>query len=415
MPLFPEVGVLGLPYHTWGTHWMTPHHVLPRLATYFNVLWLDPQHHWREIASLGRRRRAATQLPSAFPAGFAVLPTTAWTPDVYRPAWLRARLFRRRLSSGWNRLRAEGCRKLVLYVWHPRFEPAVAARGYDLSLYHIDDEYSFSPELPPMSGAERRVIAAVDHVLAISPGLMERKGGINPSTIFAPEGVDFELYATPVEQPHDLARIPRPCVGYTGVLKRQLDWPLLRELARRRPDWSFVFVGPVHLPPDGRAILDEMATLKNVHLLGAKTARELAAYPQHFDVCIMPYRVDGYTNNIYPLKLHEYLASGRPIVGSPIRSLQEFGEVLALAESVDPWLAALETALAPAAARASVVAARREVARTHDWSVIIRRIAGTICQGLGEDYPARLDRIGPPGRAGAPRAELVAAPSAARR
>ena len=64
------------------------------------------------------------------------------------------------------------------------------------------------------------------------------------------------------------------------------------------------------------SVLAELEEQPNVHFLGAKTPEELVGYPAHFDACIMPYRMDDYTKYIYPLKLHEYLASGRPVVAS---------------------------------------------------------------------------------------------------
>src|SRR5262249_6312467 len=146
----------------------------------------------------------------------------------------------------------------VLHLWHPQFEAALDAGRHDLSLYHIDDEYSFSPDAPPVSPQEERVMRRVSQAFAISPPLMERKGGINPHFAFVPEGVDYRLYATPVAEPADLRPIKRPRIGYTGNLKRQLDWPLLRDLARRHPGWSFVYVGPRTLDEQSRLIADEM-------------------------------------------------------------------------------------------------------------------------------------------------------------
>jgi glycosyltransferase involved in cell wall biosynthesis len=184
------------------------------------------------------------------------------------------------------------------------------------------------------------------------------------------------------------------------VLKNQLDWQLLRELALRRPQWSFVFVGPRALTEGADAIADEMSEMGNVHFLGEKSVRELAAYPQHFDVCIMPYQVNGYTNNIYPLKLHEYLGSGRPVVGSPVRSLKEFSDVIALAATCDEWSGALAAALEPPLASRDAVAARQRIARQHDWSELVYRIARTICERIGPEYAARVRKLrvdGPPG------------------
>ena len=344
IPLIPDVGILALPYHHFGSRWLTPHHVMTRLASYFHVLWLEPAHHWREIQSLTARRQAIPKLVYSIPSSFHVHISEPWLPDMHRPSWMRRMLSAARIRRGWGVLKHQGCRKLVLHLWHYQFESALAVGRQNLSLYHIDDEYSFSPEPPPMDPGELRVLRAVDQVFAISPGLMERKGGVNPHMTCIPEGVDYRLYSTPVPEPVDIATIPHPRIGYTGTLKLQLDWLLLRDLARRHPRWSFVFVGPRVLNGELGAIVDEMSHLGNVHLLGQKTIRDLAAYPQHFDVCIMPYLVNGYTNNIYPLKLHEYLASGRPVVGSPVRSLKDFSKVIALATTPDEWSCSLATA-----------------------------------------------------------------------
>lgn len=389
-PLIPEVGVLALPYHHFGPPWMTPHHVLTRLARYFNVLWLEPAHHWREIRWGGGGDRQAVPSTPKLPASFGHYVPEAWLPDVYRPQWLRSALLRERIRQGWRNLEARGARTRVLYLWHPRFEAAFDAGHYDLSLYHIDDEYSFSADAQAIGIEEARVLRRVNQVFAISPALMERKAGVNPHMSFVPEGVDYQLYATPVPEPKDIQPIPRPRIGYSGNLKRQLDWPLMAELARRHPEWSFVYVGPRILDAKSVVIVDEMASFANVHFLGAKSVTEIAAYPQHFDVCTMPYVVNSYTNNIYPLKLHEYLACGRPVVGTPIRSLKDFSSVIGLAYGVDEWSQALSHSLSRDAMSSAAVGARQGVAREHDWSVLIHQIATTICARLGIDSEARL-------------------------
>jgi glycosyl transferase family 1 len=390
-PLFPEVGVIAMPYHHWAARWTTPHHVLTRLAEYFPVQWLEPARHWRE-----RRARADGVGHSAgtyeLPAAFELCVPDEWLPDVYRPQWLREALLRARVRVAWRRLLARGCREVVLYLWHPQFGSALDVGRPACGLYHIDDEYTFSATATNVSPEEKRVLERVDEVFLISPALMERKSGVNPNMTFVPEGVDFARYSSRVPEPPDIASIRRPRIGYTGVLKRQLDWPLLRDLARSHQEWSFVLVGPRSLTPAAAMVADEMAELANVHFLGRKTVTDLARYPQHFDVCIMPYVADGYTNNIYPLKLHEYLASGSPIVGVPIRSLLDFRHVIRLASGREEWSAALGDVLAGAETLPERVAARQAIAREHDWSELVRHIAATICRRLGPGFGARLER-----------------------
>ena len=71
-----------------------------------------------------------------------------------------------------------------------------------------------------------------------------------------------------------------------------------------------------------------------MHFLGGKPSKSLGAYPQHFDVCLMPYVIDDYTRYVYPLKMHEYLAGGRPVVSSPIRSVEDFKHVHCLVRTL---------------------------------------------------------------------------------
>ncbi len=394
-PLMPEVGLLAMPYHHFGSSWMTPHHVLTRLAGYFHVIWLEPPHHWREMRSIDDRQAAIDALARNLPSSFHVYVPESWLPEIYRSAWLRRLLLGTRVRRAWQQLERRGCRTMVLYLWHHQYEPAVTVRRNVLSMYHIEDEYSFAPEPPPMDLQELRLIREVDQVFVHSPQLMERKGWINPHTTFVPNGVDYRLYSTPVPEPHDIAAIPHPRIGYTGHLKRQLNWQLLRDLAQRHPDWSFVFVGARNLPEGTGALLDEMSHFPNVHLLGQKTFTELAAYPQHFDVCVMPYLVNGYTQNIYPLKLHEYWASGRPVVGTPIRSLKDFSHVVALVSTVEEWSRALTDALRPPTTWPEAAKIRQATAQQNDWSELVYRIAQTICERLGPAYVTSLQRLEP--------------------
>ena len=175
------------------------------------------------------------------------------------------------------------------------------------------------------------------------------------------------------------------------MVKPQLDWPLLDRLTAARPDWSFVFVGPVQREATTLAAVAELGRRANVHFLGFKPPEALAAYPQHFDVCVMPYRFNHYTNQIYPLKLHEYLASGQPTVGTPIATLTAFAEVVTLARGPRAWLEGIERALAPAATAGEKgdtaergPGARLGPARAHDRADHGER--------LGPAWVARLDQ-----------------------
>jgi colanic acid/amylovoran biosynthesis glycosyltransferase len=325
-------------------------------------------------------------------SGFVIY-RSHWLPRFYRPESLAQFTYGQRLERARRVLERQGCKKIIVYLWRPEFEPVLELISFDVSCYHIDDEYSFSVVESPPNPSEMRLIAAVDQVFIHSPGLFDKKGKINPHTTLIPNGCDYQAYSKPVLEPADLAAIPRPRIGYIGRIKRQLDWPLLLELASRHPEWSFVFVGPVAEDPEIQDPVQKISNRRNVYFTGSKSQQDLPAYAQHFDVCIMPYRVDDYTKYIYPLKLHEYLASGRPIVGSPIRSLQDFDHVIKLAETTDAWSQAVRDSLAPAACSSAQVEARRSVARKHDWDKLVTLAAQTLCMRLGPAYRELFEKI----------------------
>ncbi|MBX6330715.1 MAG: glycosyltransferase [Gemmatimonadaceae bacterium] len=390
-PRHPDVGIIALPIDVWGPHWTSRHQVLTRLAEHFHVLWLNPAREWRDVI---RRPRVPPEAPP--PEGipsFVVRDPSPWHPVVYRPAWLGDRLARARLAAARAALLRRGCTRIVLYLWHPDMAPALGQLSYDLSCYHIYDEYSHAEVEQPLDPREVQLIRSVDQLFVASKKVLERKGSLNPHSLWVSNGVEYAAFSTPHPEPEDLAGIPHPRIGYAGFIKKQLDWPLLLDLATRHPEWSWVFVGAQRPHPEIAPLLERMRALSNVHFLGAKPTHVLARYPQHFDVCIMPYRVDDYTKYIYPLKLHEYLASGRPTVGTRLPVLEDAEGLVALARTLDEWERGIAEALSPAASAPERVAARQARAREHDWSRITATIAATIAERLHEGAAERPGRM----------------------
>jgi len=143
-------------------------------------------------------------------------------------------------------------------------------------------------------------------------------------------------------------------------------------------------------------LIQQLSRMPNVYFLGGKPVDALPAYVQHMDVCMLCYEVNEYTKFIYPLKLHEYLASGRPVVGSPIRSLQDFAHIIRLAHTTDEWSTALNDMLAATMHSSAQVEARRGIARQYDWTTLVRHIAQALCRQLGPAYLERFESIPPP-------------------
>ena len=311
---------------------------------------------------------------------------------MYRPG-VAEFMERQRLNQAIRILRKKGCKHILLYIWRPEFGVVLDKVDYDLSFYHIDDEYTFSPVEKEISIEESTLIGRVNQVFIHSPALLAKKGHLNPNTLYVPNGVDYRAFSTKVNEPEDLKNIPHPRIGYMGLIKDRLDFPLMYKLAKSHPEWSFVFVGPkVHLG-SFEQIVSELEKMKNVFFLGGRSVADLPGYAQHFDVCTLCYVINDYTKFIFPLKLNEYLATGRPVVGVPIPSIESFGNIIRLAQTNQEWSESISRSLEDTENTIQKAAERQQTAKQNDWSIQTHLIAKTMCARLGENYAQKLDSI----------------------
>ena len=233
--------------------------------------------------------------------------------------------------------------------------------------------------------AEALLLQRADVVAANSAYLNDYARQENPQSYDIGQGCVLAHYQaeTPHEVPADLAIVPRPRIGYTGYLTSvRLDLDLLLTLARKRPDYHLVLVGP----EDADFRHSPLHDLPNVHFLGNKAPEQLPAYVQHFDVCINPQAVNSVTQGNYPLKIDEYLAMGRPVVATRTRTMEVFADYAYLAGNQYEWLAQLAQVLvAPDAARAARGVA---LAQSHTWAASVAKLYAAV-RAVGE-VPAAL-------------------------
>src|SRR5205085_3179862 len=151
----------------------------------------------------------------------------------------------------------------------------------------------------------------------------------------------------------------RPVIGYIGGLHRFVDYDLLAQMARARPDWSWIFVGAI------TANIGELALLPNIHILGQQPHRDMAHYIGQFDVCLIPYLNNRATATVVPIKLNEYLAAGKPIVSTNLPTICAFNArhkiLITAANHPNSFLHAIEQALAWPNDE-EIISRRREIA-----------------------------------------------------
>ncbi len=161
-----------------------------------------------------------------------------------------------------------------------------------------------------------------------------------------PNGMDGDHYLDrPVApEPAELRGVPHPRIGYVGNFDgHRLDFELLIQLARKRPDLHQVLIGPWNAAAELKA---ELEAFPNVHLLGRKRQEACPDYLQHVDLGLIPFRINELTAAIYPLKINEYLALGLPVLSTPFSvEITSFTDVVTLAEA-DRWVEVIDRAMA---------------------------------------------------------------------
>lgn len=247
-----------------------------------------------------------------------------------------------------------GFKDTILFIWHPQFAELAGNFGEALVCYYVDDEFSAyagdsEDRIKEILQQEDGLLRRADLVFANGTVLLNSKNRYG-NVINVPMTSDFELFSRSrlpeTCVPKDLEVIPHPRIGYIGNLNDKVDFALLAQLAKERPDWSFILVGPTNIrSAEVQNNFEALRRLSNVFLLGSQARESLPNYIKGFDVCTMCYRQHGWANSVYPLKLHEYLASGKPCVGSGLVSLREFSEVVQIAETPQEWLEAIQSAI----------------------------------------------------------------------
>jgi glycosyltransferase involved in cell wall biosynthesis len=345
----------------WDHVFQRPHHLMTAAACDRRVLFVEEPRADESPGIRAERRGSITVVTPAHPAGLTEAATTAWLADAFG-----------------RFLRREGVDRPVLWYETPMALPWTGGVDAVAVAYDVMDELSAFRGAPPaLVRLERELLRRADVVFTGGRSLYEAKRSLHPNVHEFPSAVDlahFRRARTTTIEPSDQAAIPRPRIGYFGVIDERLDLALLDELAARRPDWSVVLVGPL-----AKIAEDDLPRRPNLHVLGQRQYDELPDYLAGWDVAIMPFALNEATRYISPTKTPEYLAGGRPVVSTPIRDVvSPYGErgLVRIADGPTAFVAACEAALdEPAGARTE--AADRFLAGrtwTATWAAMDRQL-----------------------------------------
>ncbi len=254
-------------------------------------------------------------------------------------------------------------RERVLITTMPFIGNIVGSLGEQLSIYYRVDDFSEYPGVSKnyMNRIERELIEKVDIVIASAEKLTQI--GINDKIVkYLPHGVDYEHF---IRKSNDICkelpirRIPSPRIGFFGLLNSWVDLDLISHLAHNHPGWSFVFIGPSQLPC---SFLPEAS---NIHFLGPISYEELPLHAHHFDVALIPFKINALTLSVNPLKLMEYFSLGLPVVSTPLPEVIKYQDRVFIASDPKTFGDAIQKALEENDQNARL--SRQKIAESHSW------------------------------------------------
>lgn len=266
---------------------------------------------------------------------------------------------------------------VIYWSYLPNVGYIVDRMDRQLLVYHCVDEWSkFSFIDDDIIHKERELCGMSDVVFASARALYESRKPYNTNTHYISHGVDYDFFhngkTADIDLPEDMAGITSPIAGFFGLIHEWIDLDLLEFVISRNPGVNFVFIGECSVDT-GR-----LEAHDNAHFLGQKKYSDLIAYAKHFDIGLIPFKVNELTVNVNPIKLKEYLALGIPVVSVDLPEISFYRDVVRIAADRDAFDAALKDELA--GRNLATPEALDNVARMETWEAKIEDISTLVIE-----------------------------------
>lgn len=380
---------------SWDGIWGSRQQIMSRLAKSNRVIFVEPPPEFRQLISGREYRKEALGSIAKWRRGVQLIRDKLYVYPLPLLFPLRSLHLSNLLSTKWiavflHRVMKElEVRSPIIWNYHPKSAELVEKLGEKLFIYHCIDEFSAGRFGPFFRKAtirqEEKLLQRSDIVFVWSKSAYEKKKKHNPNTFFVPSGVDAEHYlkatreTTPI--PADMKQLSRPICAYIGgVSEQKVDFSLLETLACSLPRANFVLAGPLKLH---HLDIDKITAKPNIHYLGQIAVDRLPNYLKAVDVCLLPYQINDHTRYIFPLKLFEYMATGKPIVTTDLPEVRDFTGLVRIARTRHEFLDHVRAALDeddPKAQRARI-----NMALDNTWEKRIERLSRLIYQHLRDE------------------------------
>ncbi|MBW1803910.1 MAG: glycosyltransferase [Deltaproteobacteria bacterium] len=370
----------------WGRLPFSCQHIMQHFLPENRILWVNTVGLRRPVLNFCDIKRSFEKIRSFFMVKGEIQdsPRNLWISDPMMIPYSQLRIVREfNKFSAVKKIRAfikrYGFSNPVVISTVPNVADYVKEFNEDMVIYYCIDDYTRSPALDSslVEKMEEKLLYSCDLVVASSRDLCEKKKRGMKQPLFLPHGVDFDHFQVGKGEVHEMMRhLPRPTIGFFGVISHWLNVQLIKFLANERPRWSFVFIGPSDID------LRVFGELKNTHFPGKVSYEELPNYAAEFDVGIIPFLLNDFTVSVNPIKLLEYLACGLPVVTIDMPEVRTYSGVVHIASSFEDFLLGLEKSLRENNSRSE--AERKKIARKYSWISIAEKLSAIIAENSGK-------------------------------
>lgn len=370
----------------WDGKWGSRQQVMLRFAASgYRILFVEQmaglEHFWKYADLRHRRRKYWQQRLNQLKPNLWLASPPPLLPGRYYSqtiAHINADIMQRWLKPY---LRQLNFSSPILWFYKPEHAPFIGKFNESLTVYHCIDEFTVGTsgrKRQNIITLEQQLLKQADIVFANSELTFQNKKTINPNTYHIPSGADvshFSRATDPTTNIHPTVKnLSHPILAFVGNIDERIDIPLLASVAQEYPTGSLVLVGQAH---PNTVNLQPLQSLPNVHWLGKQPFDILPNILKGIDGCLLPYVQSEATRYRSPLKLYEYLATGKPIISTPHPEVSQFKAVVTLASAAEfPHI--IKTVLQNDSPQMHQT--RQSTAQKHSWDARVEKILAILKQ-----------------------------------
>lgn len=366
--------------HDWTGDPLSKTHLMRILARDNRVLWVNaianrmPTASSKDVSRIYKKLKSFTEpIREVEPNIFVLNPLAIPAYGSRNVVSFNQALLVRQVKKAMLRL---GFANIVNMVFNPAAGMIAGRLGESELIYYCVDEYTaFTGVSDGLKVIEDDLFRRADLVVVSAERLFESKKHLNTNTHIIRHGTDWQHFRTAINgglaAPPDIADLPRPIIGFHGLLADWVDYQLIKKVAGHFPNGSVVLIGKVAV--DAEEKIKILNGIPNIHLLGRKPYAELPAYCAAFDVALNPFEINDLTLAANPLKVREYLAAGLPVVSTDIPEVRVLDDVLVGVDHND-FIAKIDQALASPKPRDQV----SDAIKHESWDAKVEELRGLI-------------------------------------